>query len=338
MPNSNYHQLTTALTALGGASLLLVGASLAKLSLALWKNVDFSSALLRSPPRNAYDGRVFWITGASSGIGRALALHICSNYDNVKVILSSRRQDELEIVAAQCLSLNGSNEVKVLPLDLAELSNLPSKAEEALNMFGRVDVLVNNGGVSTRSLAQNSSSLVDEFVAKVDYLSHVSLTKSLLPSWLEAGKSTFNPVIINTSSVAGKLGAPVRTSYCGAKHALQGWFDAFRLELQLLSQPVHILNIVLGSTRTNVARNAIVETVENTFGSNDANIESGLEPEFVVKKVLAAAWAGRQEIWIAPRKEMMMLYLNQYAPEMAKKIMFKYIARQYAVQKVSSAK
>jgi short-subunit dehydrogenase len=223
--------------------------------------------------------------------------------------------------------------VKVLPLDLAELSNLPSKAEEALNMFGRIDVLVNNGGVSTRSLAQNSSSQMDVFVAKVDYLSHVSLTKSLLPSWLEPGKSTFNPVIINTSSVAGKLGAPVRTSYCGAKHALQGWFDAFRLELQLLSQPVHILNIVLGSTRTNVARNAIVETVENTFGSNDANIESGLEPEFVVKKVLAAAWAGRQEIWIAPRVEMMMLYLNQHVPEMAKKIMLKYIARQYAVQK-----
>lgn len=165
-------------------------------------------------------------------------------------------------------------------------------------------------------------------------MSHVSLTKSLLPSWQQSGESsTFNPVIINTSSVAGKLSAPVRTSYCGAKHALQGWFDAFRLELELLSQPIRVMNVVLGSTRTNVARNAIVETVDNTFGSSDANIELGLEPKFVVKKVLAAAWAGRQEIWLAPRKEMLMFYLHQYVPDLAKKIMLKYIAKGYAVQR-----
>lgn len=263
-----------------------------------------------------------------------MAFHICSNYDGVKLILSSRREDVLKEVAAECRQ-NGSeeNEVKVLPLDLSELSNLPSQTEAALSLFGTVDILVNNGGVSTRSMARNSSFDVDVFVANVDFLSYVSLTKSLLPSWEEKRVGNFNPLIINTSSVAGKIGAPVRSSYCAAKHAIMGWFDAFRIEQQLLGKPVDVLNIVLGSTRTNVARNAIVESVDKKFGSSDTNIDSGLDPEFVAKKVLAAAYAERQEIWLAPKKELMMMYLNQFVPNLAKKIMLKSIAKQYAVQK-----
>ena len=264
-----------------------------------------------------------------------MALHICGNYDNVNLILSSRRKDVLNKVADECRQKRSSNEVKILPLDLADINNLASKAQEALSLFGCVDILVNNGGVSTRSMARDTSFDVDEFVLKVDFLSHVSLTKALLPSWEQRTDGNFNPMIINTSSVAGKLGAPVRTSYCAAKHAMLGWFDALRIEQLLLGKPIDILNVVLGSTRTNIARNALVESVNDTFGGSDRNIESGLESEVVVKKVLAAAHAQRQEVWIAPKKELLLLYVNQYMPGLAKRLMFKSIARQYAVCKVS---
>lgn len=266
-----------------------------------------------------------------------MALHICSNYDNVNLILSSRRRDVLKEVADECLQKRSSNKVMILPLDLEDISNLPSMAKEVLSLFGHVDILVNNGGVSTRSMAKDTSFDVDEFVLKVDFLSHVSLTKALLPIWELRSDTSVKPMIINTSSVAGKIGAPVRTSYCAAKHAMLGWFDALRIEQLLLGKPIDILNVVLGSTRTNIARNALVKSVNDTFRSSDANIDCGLETDVVVKKVLAAAHAQRHEIWIAPKKELLLLYLNQYLPGLAKRLMFKSIAKQYAVCRTSQS-
>lgn len=261
-----------------------------------------------------------------------MSIHLCTSCNNIRVILSSRREDVLKKVAAECRERNSSNQVEILPFDLSKLSSLSTKAEEALELFGRVDVLVNNGGVSTRSMARDTSFQVDKFVVDVNFLSYVALTKALLPSWEQP--RSFKPMVINTSSVAGKLGAPVRTAYCAAKHAIHGWFDAFRIEQVMSGIPVNVLNVILGSTRTNVAHNAIVEALDNTFDSSDPNIEAGLEPDDVVKKVLAAANAGCQEIWIAPEKEILLLYLHQYLPDMARKILIKLFAKEYAVQKL----
>jgi len=327
-----------AFAAIGAASVLFAGVSFGKLLIALSRKSNFASAFLPAPPRDAFAGKVFWITGASSGIGRALALHICSNHDNVKLILSSRRKGALEEVAADCRKRGADGiEVKVLTVDLSDLTSLPSKAKKALGMYGgHIDVLVNNGGVTTRSFARDSGFDVDSHVTNVDFLSYVSLTKALIPSW--ESQSSSKPLIINTSSVAGKVGVPVRTSYCGAKFAIQGWFDAFRIEQLMVGHPVDVLNVVLGSTRTNVARNAITESTDKSFGESDSNIEGGLDPEFVVGRVLATAYAGHKEIWIAPKKEMLILYLTQYMPDMAYKIMVTSMSKTYAIQKGSKLK
>lgn len=332
------NRITTTFAVIGAASILFASVSLGKLLLALNRKSNFAAAFLSAPPRDAFADKVFWITGASSGIGRALALHLCSKHDNVKLILSSRRKGALEEVAADCRKRGSGAEVKVLTVDLADHPSLPSKAEEALSMYGgHIDVLVNNGGVSTRSMARNAGFDVDCFVTNVDFLSYVSLTKALLPSWEKRssnkGKNTSKPIIINTSSIAGKFGIPVRTAYCGAKYAIMGWFDAFRIEQIMVGHPVDVLNVVLGPTRTDVARNAITESSDARFGDSDSNIDAGLDTEFVVGRVLATAYAGHKEIWIAPKKELLMLYLNQYIPEMAHKRMMKSMAKQYAVEK-----
>lgn len=243
----------------------------------------------------------------------------------------------LDEVASKCKKL-GATDVKVLQLDLADHASLPSVANEALSLFGRVDVLMNNGGVSTRSFARNMGFGTDKFVMDVNCLSYVCLTKALLPSWEgpvkeghDFGRSV--PTIINTSSIAGKVGAPVRTAYCAAKHAIHGWFDAFRIEQGLIGDPINVTNVVLGSTKTDVARNALTTSSTTTFGSSDANIENGLEPDFVVGRVLAAAYAGQAEMWVAPRKELLLLYLTQYVPTTARKVWAK-AGVQYAVEKI----
>lgn len=324
--------------ALVGASFLLFAAvSLLKLAIAISQKCNTKAAFASKPPRDAFAGKTIWISGASSGYGRALALHLSSHHDDVQLILSSRRKSVLEEVATMCLAAgNGRASVKVLPLDLNDFASLPSKVEEAISLFDSpIDILVNNGGITTRSLATNATFGVDERVIRVDFLAYVLLTKCLLKSCWERQEMKTNPIIINTTSVAGKVGLPVRTAYCGAKHALHGWFDALRIEQSIINgKPIHILNVVLGSTRTNIARNAITTNPETTFGDDtvDMNIESGLDPNFVVERVVAAAYARQDEIWIAPRKELLALYLNQYVPEMAKKLISKKFAKQYAVQ------
>lgn len=248
----------------------------------------------------------------------------------------------LEAVATECRDVGNGAKVTVLPVDLADHSSLPSKAEEALAAYdGRIDVLVNNGGVSTRSMARNSNFDVDTFVANVDFLSYVALTKALLPSWEsqvstdDRAEGSVGPTIINMSSVVGRFGGPVRTAYSAAKHAIMGWFDAFRIEQILAGYPIHVLNVALGSTRTNVARNAITVSPDETYGDTDDNIQSGLDPAFVVERVLASAYAGQTELWIAPRKELLLLYLNQYVPGLARKALISTMAKQYAVEKSS---
>ncbi|KAL7500111.1 hypothetical protein ACHAWT_009498 [Skeletonema menzelii] len=325
-------QATRAFALIGAAFLLLSAVLLLKLSFAIKKKSNFAAALAPKPSRDAFAGKVWWITGASSGYGEALALHLCTHHDGVKLILSSRRKSVLEKVAETCRSINHSIRVKVLPMDLADLASLPSKVEEALSLFDHIDVLVNNGGVTTRSMARNAKFDVDTHVMNVDFLAYVQLTKSILPSW-ERYKNT--PMIINTSSVAGKIGAPVRTAYCAAKFAIHGWFEAFRIEQSVNGNPVDILNVVLGSTRTNAARNAITSSPDTNFGEDcvDKNIEGGLDPAFVVERVVASAYAKHDEIWIAPRLEMIILYLNQYLPASAKKLLSKKLAKQYTIEK-----
>ena len=167
-----------------------------------------------------------------------------------------------------------------------------------------------------------------------DYLSCVALTKALLPSWEKQSsidvKST-PPMIINTNSISGKFGCPVRTSYTGAKHAVMGWFDSFRIEQIIAGHPIDVLQVVLGPTQTNIARNSVTVSKDTSFKGNDSNTDDGLEVDFVAEKVMSAAFAREKEIWLANKKELLLLYLNQYAPELCYRYMLK-LAKQYAVE------
>ena len=167
-----------------------------------------------------------------------------------------------------------------------------------------------------------------------DYLSCVALTKALLPSWEKQSSSDAKstpPMIINTNSISGKFGCPVRTSYTGAKHAVMGWFDSFRIEQIIAGHPIDVLQVVLGPTKTNIARNSVTVSKDKSFKGSDSNTDDGLEVDFVAEKVMSAAFAREKEIWLANKKELFLLYLNQYAPELCYRYMLK-LAKQYAVE------
>jgi short-subunit dehydrogenase len=183
-------------------------------------------------------GKVVWITGASSGIGQAIAMEVAQH--GGKLILSSRNKDKLEAVKSQ---LPAGAQAVVIPLDLYDLDSLPAKVALAVQAFGTVDVLVNNGGISTRALATEAAFEVIEKVNRVDYLGQIRLTTSLLPTFI-AQKSGH---IINISSIAGKFGVPLRSAYSAAKSALLLWMDSLRAEASAQEHGIHITNVRLSS-------------------------------------------------------------------------------------------
>jgi len=174
-----------------------------------------------------FTNRVVWITGASSGIGEALAARFAR--ENARVVLSARRQPELERVRQHCIDAGAAPEnMLVLPLDVTDLPSLPVAADHVISHFGQIDLLINNAGLSQRSLCKDTELSVYQKLLDVDVMGQIALTKAVLPHMLERQSGH----LAVTASVAGKVGVPLRTGYCAAKHAVMGFFDALRAEVE----------------------------------------------------------------------------------------------------------
>ena len=165
--------------------------------------------------------QVIWITGASSGIGEAVA----SEYARygAKLVLSARRREELERVRA---GLVNADEHLVLPLDLTDQDAMAPATETVLRHFGRLDQVVHNGGISQRSLVRDTDMAVDRRIMEVNYFGAVALTKAVLPAFIRQGGGRF----VVVTSLVGELPTPKRSAYSASKHALHGFFEALRAE------------------------------------------------------------------------------------------------------------
>ena len=209
--------------------------------------------------------KVVWITGASSGIGKALAQTAAQQ--NTKLILSGRRTDALEALATDlpvdCL---------VLPFEVTDYDVLAEKVDEAWAWQGRVDVLVNNAGISQRCLAIDAKPEVYTDLINVDLIAPIWLTQLQLARMAEAGGGH----IVAISSVAGRIGAPLRTAYSAAKFGLIGYMDALRTEIDR-THNIKVTNILPGSVATDVSRNALTADGSRR-GMSDAVIDSGDDP------------------------------------------------------------
>jgi dehydrogenase/reductase SDR family member 7B len=252
-----------------------------------------------------YDRQTIWITGASSGIGEALAYAF--SFRGASLILSGRRTDELERVQMSC---KYPDLVKILPLDLSDAASLESKTAEAIQCFGQVDILVHNGGISQRSLVIETPIDVHRKVMEVDYFSYVAITKAILPHFISRRAGHF----VVTSSVMGKIGTPMRSAYAAAKHALHGFFDCLRAEVS--PQNIKVTILTPGYIRTNVALNAI--TKDGTrLGRQSENIAKGLSPGKAAVQILHAIKKGDYEPYIGKfGGEKISLWLMRFAPGM----------------------
>jgi dehydrogenase/reductase SDR family protein 7B len=254
-----------------------------------------------------FSDRVVWITGASSGIGEAAALAFAR--EGARLVLSSRRADELERVRRACAR---PDDHVVVPLDLMRSETFPGLVAEVLARCGRVDVLVNNGGVSQRAFAADTRLEVERALMEVDYFGPVALTKAILPS-LRARRSGH---VVVVSSVMGYLGTPGRSTYAAAKHALHGYFDSLRAELW--REGIRVTLVCPGYVRTAVAENALGPAGERN-GRADGSSARGISVERCARALVNGVARGREEVYVGGW-EVAGIYLQRFTPWLLSRI------------------
>lgn len=252
-----------------------------------------------------YAGKTVWITGASSGIGEALAQAFARR--GAKLLLSARRVDRLEQVAARCVALPGaSGEAQVLPLDMADPGALADKAREAVRCMGQIDVMVHNAGVGQRGSVLETTLEVERKMLETNYLGPVALTKALLPDMVARKSGTF----VVVSSVLGLMSVKHRAGYCASKHALHGYFNGLRAELT--EHGIRVLLVCPGHVKTEFSLHAF-EADGRAHGVVDEGQDKGLTADACAARTLSALDRGKDEIYVA-KWESVGVYLNRYAP------------------------
>jgi short-subunit dehydrogenase len=247
--------------------------------------------------------QVVWLTGASSGIGEALAYALAK--EGAKLIISARRADELQRVAAKCNL--APDKILVLPLDLTDESTFEAKKAEVLKKFSHIDTLINNGGISQRSLARDTSVAVDRSIMEVNYFGTIALTKTLLPDF-RAQKSGLYVVV---SSVVGKLGSPWRSGYSASKHALHGFFDSLRAEEY--DSGIRVLLVCPGFIQTNISMNALTGSGAK-LGSMDSATSKGLTADECAQQIITAIKSDKEEIVVAKIRERFAVIAKRFFP------------------------
>jgi short-subunit dehydrogenase len=249
-----------------------------------------------------FQDRIVWITGASSGIGEALAYAF--HRAGTRLILSARREDELKRVQAAC---GGAPNTRVLLLDVSRSDELAGKTRTALDIFGGIDILVLNAGISQRSLTRDTDESVYRCLMEVNFFGPEALTRAVLPAMLE--KKSGHVVVI--SSVAGKFGVPLRSGYSATKFALHGFYEALRAEEA--RNGICVTLVCPGFVHTGISVSAL-KGDGSRHAKMDPELEQGMPAEECARQILNAIARKKEDVTIAARREKMLVYMKRFFP------------------------
>ena len=253
------------------------------------------------------NGKIVWITGASSGIGAACAEAF--SQAGATPVISARRLDRLEEVRARC---SRPDEVVVVPLDVTDEAAREAAVREVIERCGRVDVLVNNAGISQRARAADTSIDVDRRIMELNYFAVIGLTKAVVPHMVEQKSGH----LVVVSSVAGFVGTKQRTAYAASKHAVRGYFDSLRAELA--ERGVGVSIVCPGYVKTEISQSAM-RGDGGTFGTVDHNIARGIPASRAANALVSGVRRGRDEVYVGG-KEIAAIYLKRWVPGLVARI------------------
>ncbi len=257
-----------------------------------------------------WQGKTIWITGASSGIGEALAKAFSAKGANL--VLSARSEGALQKAADAC----SQTSTLVLPLDVTDETKMANAVAQVKARFNRIDLLINNAGISQRSTALETDMQTYRAIFEVDVFGQIALTKAVLPLMLAQGHGH----IAVTASVAGKMGVPFRTGYCAAKHAVMGFFDALRAEVG--HQNITVSTIVPGFIQTNISKNAVAGD-GSKFDGADRDVAGGMEAGECAAVIVEGLTKRKPEIAVGKGLEIHALWIKRFFPNVLIKLMYK---------------
>jgi NADP-dependent 3-hydroxy acid dehydrogenase YdfG len=246
-----------------------------------------------------FHNKVVWITGASSGIGEALAYAFAA--EGALLVLSARREEELQRVAKAC------GNAYVLPFDMLSLAEHADRVQNVIQTYGRIDYLVLNAGVSQRSFVKDTEFDVYRRLFEVNFFSIVSLVQAVLPVFSAQKSGVFVPI----ASVAGRISTPRRAAYGATKHALIGFFDSVRAEG--FADGIRVTTILPGYIKTNISLNAMNEKGD-AYGKMDPNQAKGLDPQFTAQKIVQAVLDEKDEFFVGGFLEGFGLFVKRFFP------------------------
>jgi len=251
-----------------------------------------------------FNGKTLWITGASSGIGKAVAIEL--SLKGCHLILSSRKKEDLEKVALICQK-NGSTTI-VVPFDLGDSESIESAAKIVLEKETNIDGLYHFGGISQRSYASETSIDVDRKIFEVNFFGTIELTKKVLPAMIKSGGGQIGV----TTSIVGKFGFPYRSSYAATKHALHGFFESLRAEN--VSNKVLVSMIIPGRIKTNISVNAL-DKDGNTHNKMDEGQDKGLSAEKTATIIVKQLGKEKKEVLVGG-SELIMVHIRRFFPRL----------------------
>jgi short-subunit dehydrogenase len=252
--------------------------------------------------------KTVWITGASSGIGEALA--VAWSREGDRVVLSARDAAELERVRTLCAN---PERHLVKPLDVSDETAVRRAADEVLREVGQVDILVLSAGVSQRSLAAETEIATDRRIMDINYFGTIALTKAVLPSMLARRSGHIVPI----SSVIGYVGVPLRSAYAASKHALHGFFDALRAENE--RNGIRVTIVCPGYVRTKVSENAL-RGDGTRHGQLDETHAGAMRPEQAAPAILRGVARGKNEVHVGG-KEIFAIPLQRFLPRLVARVL-----------------
>ncbi|MDQ3046724.1 MAG: SDR family oxidoreductase [Bacteroidota bacterium] len=255
--------------------------------------------------------KTIWITGASSGIGEALAY--VSAAEGAKIVLSARRKDELKRVASNCKT--APENILILPLDLEHTEKVDDLVQQVISKFGKIDVLINNGGMGHRTKAVNTPTTVDRKVMEVNFFGTINLTKSVAR---EMQKQQSGKLVV-ISSIMGKYGLPLYSTYSASKHALYGYFESLRQEL--FKDNVKVLIVSPGFINTDVSTKLLKED-GTPYGIKSDAQEKGMTALQCAEGIIKAV-KGNSDHRFVGKYEIFSVYVKHYFPGMFYKLMRK---------------
>ncbi len=251
-----------------------------------------------------FSGKTIWITGASSGIGKAVAIELSNK--NCKLILSGRNKEALIEVSEICKK--NSSDSLVLPFDIGDEKSIESAIHEIKEKKIMIDCLYHFAGISQRSLVSETPLFVDRKVFEINFFGTIALTKAILPLMINNGGGQ----IAVTSSIVGKFGFPLRSSYSATKHALHGFFESLRAENK--QNNIFVSVIIPGFVKTNISINAITKE-GNAHGKMDDGQDTGISAEKSAKAIVKGLKKNKKEILVGG-KELLMVHIRRFFPGM----------------------